>query len=629
LKILGIRVVKQHSLGRAGAGQWSMQWGTMQRILTTMKSVVLIIGITTFLLAITLGVGEFLARVIPEYKARGTAIGVENQTFAYHPWSAFGNTPGFVYQLGNLKVVKINKYGWRGPEPKIERTKNVRRAILLGDSVPFSGWGCREGVTLGGALTRALELRTGDAWEVINMAVGGGFSSMSLATLAHEGMKFNPDAIVSLNGTNDLLTLDHRFRSTFLGHEDSTYQEILYHAIQAKIQDIYDPRTGLLNQRMMIDSFLAQSALYRQIRRFFNSNNPTSGASSPARRKRNLMVPSLENLDRLDHYVNNELAMSYLATGAGVSFVAFLQPYLSLKHKVVGGDIDREVIDRMNDGMPALLPWLDTVYPVLRSKLEAAAATHPSLNFVDLSLMFTNEQVFADNAHMRCEEFGLSIPGNELMAARMADEMVSRVYRGQKLPDWRKTHIEGTPHDWNDQAYLDANPDVAALVAAEKYPNGYKHYTEIGFLKGRPSGFPSWNETSYLEANPDVAEAVKVGRFASGFDHYLKAGRAEGRLKGLRPRWVEDSYLWVHQDVVQAIKRGDFTSGLDHYTRAGAKEGRNGGFSGWDEEGYLIAHGDVRNAMETGAFTSGLDHYFRAGAAERRPIRLGTYLQKE
>ena len=349
---------------------------------------------------------------------------------------------------------------------------------------------------------------------------------------------------------------------------------------------------------------------------------PHAGGGDPA-------GPSQEDLKRLDPYVNNELAMSFIAAGAGVPFIAFLQPYLSLKHEATGGDPDKALIRSINDRMPILLPWLDMAYPALREKLGAAAAEHPSLDFVDLSLMFTHEQVFADHAHMRCEDGGLSMPGNEMIAARMADEIVRRVYRGKELPDWRPTHIEGTPHNWNDQAYLDANPDVAELVAKGEFPNGYAHYIRIGFLKGLHSGFPSWNENKYLADNPDVAVAVAEGRFASGFDHYLQAGRAEGRLKGLQPRWVEESYLWRHGDVRQAIERGDFKSGLDHYARAGAKERRTGGFSGWDEEGYLFAHGDVRNEVQRGTFTSGLDHYYRAGAAEGRPIQLGGYTSRE
>ena len=69
--------------------------------------------------------------------------------------------------------------------------------------------------------------------------------------------------------------------------------------------------------------------------------------------------------------------MSYLAVGAGVPFIAFLQPYLSLEHKVIGGDIDRAVIKMLNDGLPALLPWLDAVYPVLNIQAGAAAAQIP------------------------------------------------------------------------------------------------------------------------------------------------------------------------------------------------------------------------------------------------------------
>jgi hypothetical protein len=603
----------------------------MRYVKDAIKSVIIITGITTIMLILALLGGEYWARRnAPGAEVAGAGeINALNQTFAYHPWAGFRNTPGFIYPPeGTLKVVKINKYGWRGPEPAIDRPKNVKRAILLGDSVPFSGWGCREGVTLGGAMTRALELRSGEEWEVINTATGAGFSSMSLATLAHEGMQFKPDVVVSFNGMNDLLVLEPGFNYLSLDQQENTYKGVLYHAIQEKIQKIYDPRTGYYDQTIFIDQVVSHSALLKRIKQevdaFRQSRaRPTvqtalPGGGSP-------LVPSRERTERLDPYINNELAMSYLAAGAGVPFIAFLQPYLSLEHKVIGGDIDRAVIKMLNDGVPALLPWLDAVYPVLRSKLEAAAAQHPSLQFVDLSLMFTNEQVFADNGHIRCEDWGMSMPGNELIAARMADAIVSRVYHDRTLPDWRKSHIEGTPHDWSDQAYLDANPDVARLVAEGKFPNGYAHYVKAGFVEGRHSGFPSWNEAAYLADNPEVAKAVAEGAFASGFDHYLKVGRSEGRLKGLRPRWVEDSYLHAHPDVVHAIQLGLFKSGLDHYTKAGAKEGRNGGFSGWDEEGYLLAHKDVKYEIDRGTFSSGLDHYFRSGVIEGRPIRLGTY----
>ena len=58
--------------------------------------------------------------------------------------------------------------------------------------------------------------------------------------------------------------------------------------------------------------------------------------------------------------------MSYLAEGSGAKFVGFLQPYLSLKHKVLG-DGDKAVV-KATEG--SLLTWMDDVYPVLRAKLE-------------------------------------------------------------------------------------------------------------------------------------------------------------------------------------------------------------------------------------------------------------------
>lgn len=156
----------------------------------------------------------------------------------------------------------------------------------------------------------------------------------------------------------------------------------------------------------------------------------------------------------LDTYVNNQLAMSYLAEGSGAKFVGFLQPYLSLKHKVLG-DGDKAVV-KATEG--SLLTWMDEVYPVLRSKLEKASAEHASFHFVDLSLMFIHEQVFADLAHFKYETDEKSA-AYELVAARMAEEIVKLVYPGGNLPNWRETHIAGTPHDWSDQAYLSANPD--------------------------------------------------------------------------------------------------------------------------------------------------------------------------
>lgn len=585
-----------------------------------LRAASLIVVNTLVLAVLCLVVGEWWARSVAPPVPESTTITVQNQYAAYHPWAGFRNTPGFRYELGNWVPVVINSWGWRGPEPTVGRNKSAKRAILLGDSVGFSCWGCREEASLGGALKRALEVRTGEEWEVINTSVGAGFSSISLATLAHDGMQFQPDVVVSLNGINDILVLDDR---TMLRMGAGLFEHSLYHKSQIDMGNAFDARTGQLQQHGLLDQLVSKSALFRLASKSPLFATLRAYRHAPDGKAMPQIAPtslgySTAHPERLDTYINNQLAMSYLAEGAGAKFVGFLQPYFSLKHKVIG-DADKVVIKNVE---PSLLTWMDEVYPVLRSKLQTAVNKHPSYNYVDLSLMFTHEQVFDDLAHLKYESLERSA-GYEMLAGRMADEIVRIVYAGRSLPKWRETHIEGTPHDWNEHAYLDANPDVRILLAEGKFKNGFEHYRTAGFLEFRHSGFPSWNENAYLDANPDVLLLIQQGAFASGYEHYVKQGRAEGRRKGLPMRWIEETYLAANPDVAAAVKAGKFASGEEHYMKIGARENRRGGFSGWDEEGYNIPYGDVRNSIVSKMFRSGIEHYLAAGAAEKRNLALG------
>jgi hypothetical protein len=582
-----------------------------------LRTTSLIVGNTILLTVVCLVVGEWWARSIAPPAPEATKITVQNQHGAFHPWAGFRNTPGFRYELGNWVPVVINSWGWRGPEPKIERSKSVRRAILLGDSVGFSCWGCREEASLGGELKRALELRTDEEWEVINTSVGAGFSSVSLGTLAHDAMQFRPDVVTSLNGINDILVLDDR---TILRFGEGLFKHSLYYKTQIDMAKAFDPRTGEIQQQSVLQQLAARSALLHLASPLLGSPqalHPFQGETGRRYRPTSEGY-STENPERLDGYISNQLAMSYLAEGAGAKFVGFLQPYFSLQHKIIG-EADKQVIKRTE---PALLKWVDDVYPVVRSKLRAAADRNPSYHHVDLSLMFTHEQVFEDLAHMKYESPELST-GGEMMAGRMADEIVRVLFAGKVLPDWRQNHIPGTPHDWKEAAYLSANPDVGALISEGKFKNGFEHYRAVGFLQFRHSGFPSWNEKEYFDENPDVAALIRSGAFASGYEHYIKQGRAEGRRKGMPPRWIEETYLAANPDVAAEVKAGKYGSGEEHYMKVGALENRRGGFSGWDEEGYIIPYGDVRNAIISKMFRSGIEHYLAAGAVEKRNISLG------
>jgi hypothetical protein len=49
--------------------------------------------------------------------------------------------------------------------------------------------------------------------------------------------------------------------------------------------------------------------------------------------------------------------------------------------------------------------------------------------------------------------------------------------------------------------------------------------------KYTPSPPPDFDEMAYLEANPDIAAAVNRGDFKNGFIHYLRHGFHEGRKR--------------------------------------------------------------------------------------------------
>ena len=593
---------------------------TVQYLITLgrfLRATSLIVGNTVILIVICFLIGEWWARSTTSPKREATEITVANQHAAYHPWAGYRSTPGFRYELGNWVPIVINSWGWRGPEPTIARSKSVKRAILLGDSTAFSCWGCREEASLGGTLRRALELRTDEEWEVINASIGAGFSSLSLGTLAHDGMQFQPDVVMTLNGINDLLVLN---KGSMLRMGAGLFKHSIYHTSQIEMGNVFDARTGKVSGPGILGQLVSESAVFQAV-----SNLPFVVALRSRAAADGVIAAlttdsgySTAHPERLDTYVNNQLAMSYLAAGSGVKFVGFLQPYLSLKHKILG-DSDRAAIKATD---PALLTWMDEIYPIVRAKLEKAAAEHPSFHFVDLSLMFTLEQAFADLAHLRYESLEKSA-ASEQLAGRMADEIVRVLYAGKELPNWRATHVAGTPHDWNEQAYLAANPDVSASVAEGKFPNGFEHYRSVGFFEFRLSGFPSWDEKAYLAANPDLVPLIRQGLFASGYEHYVKQGKAEGRRKGLPMRWIEETYLAANPDVAAAVAAGKFKSGEEHFMKIGAAENRRGGFSGWDEEGYLIQYGDVRNAVLDKMFRTGIQHYLLAGFKEGRNIALG------
>jgi GT2 family glycosyltransferase/glycosyltransferase involved in cell wall biosynthesis len=103
------------------------------------------------------------------------------------------------------------------------------------------------------------------------------------------------------------------------------------------------------------------------------------------------------------------------------------------------------------------------------------------------------------------------------------------------------------PPRFDEPGYVAQYPDVAETVAAGNIPSGYEHWLRHGRREGRPApvrrvepnviprvarrpGVPAdFDDDAYLFHNPDVANAVANGWYRSGYAHWRKTGHGENR----------------------------------------------------------------------------------------------------
>jgi len=83
--------------------------------------------------------------------------------------------------------------------------------------------------------------------------------------------------------------------------------------------------------------------------------------------------------------------------------------------------------------------------------------------------------------------------------------------------------------EFDEQAYLQQNPDVAEGIRSGRFKSAYDHYVRYGQHENREGAFKIFDEGEYLRLNPDVGEGIRRGQFKSAYDHYLKFGQYENR----------------------------------------------------------------------------------------------------
>ena len=157
-----------------------------------------LLGFTLVLFVFGLILAEFAARLFIRSWAPPRAERVNLWTYdALLGWTHFpGQHSRFAHTDFSIDV-KINSSGLRDTEYALERTKNKRRMLVLGDSF---GWGF--GVEIEDRFSEILE-RKYPNWEIINASVSGYSTDQQYLYLKEQGIRFQPDVICLLFCDND------------------------------------------------------------------------------------------------------------------------------------------------------------------------------------------------------------------------------------------------------------------------------------------------------------------------------------------------------------------------------------------------------------------------------------------
>jgi hypothetical protein len=89
--------------------------------------------------------------------------------------------------------------------------------------------------------------------------------------------------------------------------------------------------------------------------------------------------------------------------------------------------------------------------------------------------------------------------------------------------------------EFDEDYYLQQNPDVAQAVARGEWPSGYMHWCANGRASGRRAA-PPIDVDWYISAYPQAARDIALGRTSCAEDHYFRLGRYRGYLPSRNAR---------------------------------------------------------------------------------------------
>jgi lipopolysaccharide biosynthesis protein len=161
--------------------------------------------------------------------------------------------------------------------------------------------------------------------------------------------------------------------------------------------------------------------------------------------------------------------------------------------------------------------------------------------------------------------------------------LVRRTIRSLVVQSWPNLLRRRYSKVFDEQSYLDANPDIAAAMRAGVVRSAFKHFIRFGRYELGSEGTRrrlvfslrgyrlDFDETAYLADNTDVSAFVAKGTFSNGFEHFLAAGYTECLAGERLPYSVDRRVRLLEQKDGHAtlINGSRYVCLFAHYDREG------------------------------------------------------------
>jgi lysophospholipase L1-like esterase len=351
---------------------------------------------------------EYSARV---YLSRTRGMGREQAEILIDRWAAFRLSPNYM-RTG----VRHNAQGFRRDQDvALEKPANTVRIFLMGASTAYGAetvypeidprWKISNRETIDAYLEQRLNAAfPSKHWEVINAALSGSELHQELARLLSIVLRYRPDAVILLDGVNDV---------TQLARAGPNYDPYADMPLVDEFNDLTDPH-GPRSLRIMLSTWLIRnSVIFRVLsnRRGRRINldyrrQRTAGGPVPANLRFTDLTPE-EQLryqalaSQVDYYRRAIRRIHRILALEGIQDLFLLQPTLRSTGKPL---VDREPqlaeYDRAVAGRVEFYAF-EILYPLIAKQLTQDAVLD-GYNFLDLTAVFdaSHAQTFTDYCHL-------------------------------------------------------------------------------------------------------------------------------------------------------------------------------------------------------------------------------------